>query len=1510
MLEVKQALTFPEEVDNSASVEFQINQHFVYLHGILQNLEDQMIEILHSQRNSRLRNLIEIQEELQSLETQLQNGILLTNLAESQSESVIQLDVVEAVKELFNIPCHVVKHEIVDKNAESIKFYTDPSFIEVMKNHCSVTVQPFTNQYSLMTADKLPEDYVIATVDRESLPIPALLAPPLQEHSSAAVDPVLETSVVSASTSTQSLVETDSRKGYEVHVTYIGNPYCFYVRKKDDDHLYVEIQRELAKYDNMNDMLPEEIKEGEIYVVQDSIRRWFRGRVQSSTSKSFHQTDTYQIFAIDYGFIAAKVNGSKLRKIVPKLAEIPPLAQKHRLFDIYPINGKLWSKESVESMRKIVASSKDKLPKVYEVNHDSKIGCDLLMPTTIYNDPMSVRDTLLFLGHGKFITTEKLFRINPSASNAYHHEELDMDKYYDIVCLNIESPLCFYVRKADYNESYFQKMISEMTTTYQKTKKLKSLIYNPSIGMNCAVPFAGSWHRGVVSNIPGNKIIEVFLVDLGVKTTMIYKKIRRLDPSFTVAIVRAIKISLKDVTIPDDGWRPNTANIMADFMNPTAQMIISSKTDDCYIASILNYNNISLSNALDAKCFTENNIRCVSPSPLNSLTNSSKKKNKSHTKKKSNNNCPIIINDKNKTLTQKTTSVNMRRSKQDEDPYRCCVNVVRVVSPDEIYLATTNRTDTFDEIHDKIQKFYSKQRAIVAPDMSQGAMCVVRLSTNNAYYRAKIIDAEDDNVKVFLIDEGKYETVSKDSIQSLADQLHDIPAYLFKVRLAGIYPTCGKTTWTSVTCDKLIEIVNANENRNFYIAKVGETVNEAMTVDLYVEQANIIDAVSPTVIEISSVNRMLVEAGLALPIKNYNDNKLKILAVDIKKEMNFHDGSATMADDNEIIQENNINTMVDPDDFTLDPPKRITNCFPPNIPTWLPPDPIIKDSFYARITYIDWDGFVYLHPIDRSAELKSLDQKINNHFKFKKLNTDVTWKPGDMCIASCTINSWCRGIVHKVLEKHIAVEFVDYGNLEWEIPSVLSKELMLTNVPCMASKCQIYGLISATPNGTWNSTELTQLHSTLVDKVSNVTILRKKDDYYIIQINTIENVTENFFGYLVEKFHMNLLQSFDRNFESDAESECSADIYPEIDDQNDDTSADVIVEGILEDNTDDNLEVDEMNINSNELAENFAGSVAKSIDFNGEVINVSPDEFIVQNTIKNILDSVVAKHKKYAEPSNLLADDTTDSEKEFSNESYVEDDDDVDFINTDGYYALRPINSKINQSHLPVKTDLIFKSIPQLFDNKGKYEQLNLPNDVTEFPAAIGDIDKEQSNIVWLHPSETKDHSFLNIYRKAYIATQLKMELEADEQPLLDNFDSGTPCCAKYKDVWHRGQIVSSVKLAGMIEVLYVDWGNTEWVETNELRKMKTEWFELPTLAIKCRLWNTRATHDERARNWLQFKRDHSDELYKTKVVGRESDRLIVKIFDSDNDKILMYQDLIDQEIFHRELKDNYLMNH
>lgn len=59
--------------------------------------------------------------------------------------------------------------------------------------------------------------------------------------------------------------------------------------------------------------------------------------------------------------------------------------------------------------------------------------------------------------------------------------------------------------------------------------------------MNIAAQHESSWHRGIISEIPGNKKIEVFFVDLGIKRVLNYRKIRRLDPTYTAAVTRVRK---------------------------------------------------------------------------------------------------------------------------------------------------------------------------------------------------------------------------------------------------------------------------------------------------------------------------------------------------------------------------------------------------------------------------------------------------------------------------------------------------------------------------------------------------------------------------------------------------------------------------------------------------------------------------------------------------------------------------------------------------------------------------------------------------------------------------------------------------------------------------------------------------------------------------------------------------------------------------------------------------------
>lgn len=51
--------------------------------------------------------------------------------------------------------------------------------------------------------------------------------------------------------------------------------------------------------------------------------------------------------------------------------------------------------------------------------------------------------------------------------------------------------------------------------------------------MPCAAMYTdGTWYRGVISNLLGNQMVEVFFVDYGNKGSYMYNEIRRLSSKF------------------------------------------------------------------------------------------------------------------------------------------------------------------------------------------------------------------------------------------------------------------------------------------------------------------------------------------------------------------------------------------------------------------------------------------------------------------------------------------------------------------------------------------------------------------------------------------------------------------------------------------------------------------------------------------------------------------------------------------------------------------------------------------------------------------------------------------------------------------------------------------------------------------------------------------------------------------------------------------------------------------
>ncbi|KFP87462.1 Tudor domain-containing protein 6, partial [Apaloderma vittatum] len=109
--------------------------------------------------------------------------------------------------------------------------------------------------------------------------------------------------------------------------------------------------------------------------------------------------------------------------------------------------------------------------------------------------------------------------------------------------------------------------------------------------------------------------------------------------------------------------------------------------------------------------------------------------------------------------------------------------------------------------------------------------------------------------------------------------------------------------------------------------------------------------------------------------------------------------------------------------------------------------------------------------------------------------------------------------------------------------------------------------------------------------------------------------------------------------------------------------------------------------------------------------------------------------------------------------------------------------------------------------------------------------------------------------------------------------ESGTLCLAKYTDNrWYRGVVT---KTKPNVEVFFVDYGNTETTEKDNLLPLPSDAYDillLPMQAIKCSLSDITCGPKE-ATAW--FKQAVLERQLKATVVGKESDgKLMIELFD------------------------------
>ncbi|KAK1134476.1 hypothetical protein K0M31_007258 [Melipona bicolor] len=1114
------------ETQNTDTTEATVTQHFAYLHGVLQNVEKQIINSLREHKNFKRKNIDAISTELREYEEQLQSAIVISTSIKENLNKIDIKHVIDKLKALVNIPCHLIQNDEPANN--EIKLQIDNTIVEAIEKHCNVHI-PEMCFFSLQRTDLLPENYEIEPLIEE------------MNISKSEEESINKSPTVVNICSTKNDDRPTIGSSEMIRITHVLDPSCFYVQTMQNQQKISELSKGLATLANTTGIIPTEITLNALYIAQYSKdKNWYRARVIDK--KMFANDDErYTLLLIDYGITEENVPLIRIRNIIPQFAMLPVMVFRCTLFEIVPNNGK-WHSDATKAFKKLVCTNSMVSMCIKMITGDTYY-VDLCVISSKDSGLISVKEMLTFMKYATSISPNKLMRMNPDSTRRYYKEQLELETFSDVQIVFVESPSSIYIQRINSNR-YFYKIMHEMTDDYEKNiSATEYMILSPCKDLPCAARGVnGYWHRGLIREVTENTV-QVFYVDVGYTLILSYNEIRSLPRKYMTCRTQAIKVTLKNIKSQsnDNQWEPETIEFIKKFLMDakSVKIVPFSKVGDTYnVVMFTTHDRINVADLLVQKHLAAyTNSSSYNTSAVNKSEN---KKNKSK-KNASHAELPGKFYD----------PMNISSEKINEDPFKVSVLIHQAQSPDSICVSeSTCDHNEVEQMMKQMQEFYGKYRAAKRDVWTKDITCAVYLAKSEMYYRGRIVDIKsDDRVIVFLYDIGIEETVSMNDIQSLYPFFSKISTYVFKIKLTGILPCGGSTMWPSLSCEKLHEIINNNQTSKFYISKLEDEDMEdsAIPVELWIKEVKIDGPLAPIRYEINSVNRMLIEKGVALPVKEYAKKRDKILAIELKRQLEKRFERLTKCDSNikwfEIKNDTALPLLFHSDSVSNNPisekMEEILDNLPalPKLSAWLPAKPIEEDTFVAIPTYLDHYGFLYLHSKTHSAKILEYIE-----MKLEKLYTncpteycDTTWIVGNLCIAQYHANKkWYRGKIVAIEENDIInVEFVDYGNVEECTIGNLKKKIILENIPIQCTKCLIDGLNPGTENGLWRLEDLDRIHNLLIERECEVTIINRTEKHLVISLTILPNKyckkKTDLIEFLINEWKINIKPNIETN---------------------------------------------------------------------------------------------------------------------------------------------------------------------------------------------------------------------------------------------------------------------------------------------------------------------------------------------------------------------------------------------
>ncbi|XP_068583840.1 tudor domain-containing protein 7A isoform X2 [Cebidichthys violaceus] len=402
-------------------------------------------------------------------------------------------------------------------------------FPQHVLDNLSLLLDIFTVEYPMLHDKKKAILYnstraeMEATQGQEGPPCRSHLPPSGLE----VLGPVVPPSLVLPSEQYPSVLVIDAKRSNAVTIRYVGENYS------DAQEAMEEAMHSFYSQSSAHHPLSKPVVGQLVAVRGEDGEEMARAQVMCVTAPN-----KVKVYYVDYGF-SVETSGTNLLELHQDFLSLPSQAISVGLagleaFSSHPLVLSSLDKLAVEKillMETLESSQPNETPVVvlYDTSQDDDINVNSACLKALQDVTMS----------------------NPLTVNV---------TYQDVRVTNVCADGIIYCQLPCRGSARLSKLLEETESFFISQMTSESLVSRPFSGKFCLARYKGKWSRVEITNIYGNRVIEILFIDFGVPATVEVTDLREIPHLFlknlSVIPPLAIKCRLADVAVPERDWSP------------------------------------------------------------------------------------------------------------------------------------------------------------------------------------------------------------------------------------------------------------------------------------------------------------------------------------------------------------------------------------------------------------------------------------------------------------------------------------------------------------------------------------------------------------------------------------------------------------------------------------------------------------------------------------------------------------------------------------------------------------------------------------------------------------------------------------------------------------------------------------------------------------------------------------------------------------------------------------------